>query len=197
MGWFQKLSEGLSKTRDAVTGHLDRLLGRAADPALLDELKSRSSVRIWGMPVVERVMERLRAQMRRGNFSAAEKVRELLRQSVRHSASPQAASIDQLIAQGRARLQILAVGWGGEDHHRGVDPAVSPTGNPSRLPRHVSCGSNRSAPGVGGPHQGGRDSSSSRRLIRRPWPTTGLWLRRRGSTSCSSIPLGGCTPKRT
>ena len=39
MGWFQKLSAGLSKTRDAVTGQLDRFLGRAADPALLDELR--------------------------------------------------------------------------------------------------------------------------------------------------------------
>lgn len=47
MGWFQKLSEGLAKTRDAVTGHLDRLLGRAADPALLDELEVALIARIW------------------------------------------------------------------------------------------------------------------------------------------------------
>ena len=78
MGWFQKLSAGLSKTRDAVTGQLDRFLGRAADPALLDELEVALISADLGLPVVERVMEQLRAQMRGGNFSSAEKVRELL-----------------------------------------------------------------------------------------------------------------------
>ena len=68
MGWFQKLSAGLSKTRNAVTGQLDRLLGRAADPALLDELEIALISADLGLPVVERVMEQLRAQMRGGNF---------------------------------------------------------------------------------------------------------------------------------
>ena len=114
MGWFQKLSEGLSKTRHAVTGQLDRLLGRAADPALLDELEVALISADLGMPVVERVMENLRAQMRGGNFSAAEKVRELLRQSVLDILLPaQAASIDQLIAQGPRPFVILAVGVNG------------------------------------------------------------------------------------
>jgi fused signal recognition particle receptor len=31
MGWMQRLSEGLTKTRSAVRGSLDRLLGRAVD----------------------------------------------------------------------------------------------------------------------------------------------------------------------
>jgi fused signal recognition particle receptor len=114
VGWFQKLSEGLSKTRDAVTGQLDRLLGRAADPALLDELEVALISADLGMPVVDRVMEGLRAQMRGGNFSAAEKVRELLRQSVLDILLPtQAASIDQLIAQGPRPFVILAVGVNG------------------------------------------------------------------------------------
>lgn len=114
MGWFQKLSEGLSKTRNAVTGQLDRLLGRAADPALLEELEVALISADLGMPVVERVMENLRAQMRGGNFSAAEKVRELLRQSVLDILLPtQGASIDQLIAQGPRPFVILAVGVNG------------------------------------------------------------------------------------
>src|SRR4029078_11640355 len=37
MGWMQRLSEGLTKTRSAVRGSLDRLLGRAVDPAVLEE----------------------------------------------------------------------------------------------------------------------------------------------------------------
>ena len=59
MGWFQKLSAGLSKTRNAVTGQLDRLLGRAADPALLDELEIALISADLGLPVVERVMEQV------------------------------------------------------------------------------------------------------------------------------------------
>lgn len=114
MGWFQKLSEGLSKTRDAVTGQLDRFLGRAADPALLDELEVALISADLGMPVVERVMENLRAQMRGGNFSAAEKVKELLRQAVLDILLPtQADSIDHLIAQGPRPFVILAVGVNG------------------------------------------------------------------------------------
>ena len=101
MGWFQKLSAGLSKTRNAVTGQLDRLLGRAADPALLDELEIALISADLGLPVVERVMEQLRAQMRGGNFSSAEKVRELLRQSVLDILLPtQSVSMNQLVAQG-------------------------------------------------------------------------------------------------
>ena len=96
MGWLQKLSAGLSKTRDAVTGQFDRLLGRAADPAILDELEVALISADLGLPVVERVMEQLRAQMRGGNFSSADKVRELLRQSVLDILLPtQSVSIDR------------------------------------------------------------------------------------------------------
>ena len=114
MGWFQKLSEGLAKTRDAVTGHLDRLLGRAADPALLDELEVALISADLGMPVVDRVMEQLRAQMRGGNFSDSEKVRELLRKSVLDILLPtQSASMEQLVSQGPRPFVILAVGVNG------------------------------------------------------------------------------------
>ena len=114
MGWLQKLSAGLSKTRHAVTGQLDRLLGRAADPALLDELEVALISADLGMPVVERVMGQLRAQMRGGNFSSADKVRDLLRQSVLDILLPtQSASMEQLVAQGPRPFVILAVGVNG------------------------------------------------------------------------------------
>jgi fused signal recognition particle receptor len=114
LGWFQKLSTGLSKTRDAVTGHLDRLLGRAADPALLDELEVALISADLGMPAVERVMEELRAQMRGDNFSSVEKVRELLRQSVLDILLPtQSSSLEQLVAQTPRPFVILAVGVNG------------------------------------------------------------------------------------
>ena len=40
MGWFQRLHEGLSKTRFAVRQSLDRFLGRTPEPALLEELEA-------------------------------------------------------------------------------------------------------------------------------------------------------------
>jgi signal recognition particle-docking protein FtsY len=114
VGWFQKLSAGLSKTRNAVTGQLDRFLGRAADPALLDELEVALISADLGVPAVERVMEQLHAQMRGGNFSSAEKVRELLRQSVLDILLPtQSVSLEQLVAQGPRPFVILAVGVNG------------------------------------------------------------------------------------
>ena len=114
MGWFQKLSAGLSKTRDAVTGQLDRMLGRAADPALLDELEVALISADLGLPVVERIMDQLRTQMRGGNFSSAESVRELLRRSILDILLPaQSAPMHQLVAQGPHPFVILVVGVNG------------------------------------------------------------------------------------
>lgn len=114
VGWFQKLSAGLSKTRDAVTGQLDRLLGRAADPALLDELEVALISADLGLPVVERIMDQLRAQMRGGNFSSAESVRELLRRSILDILLPaQSAPMHQMVAEGPHPFVILVVGVNG------------------------------------------------------------------------------------
>ncbi len=114
MGWFQKLSAGLSKTRDAVTGQLDRMLGRAADPALLDELEVALISADLGLPVVERIMEQLRSQMRGGNFSSAENVRDLLRRSILDILLPaQSVSMHQIVAQGPQPFVILVVGVNG------------------------------------------------------------------------------------
>jgi fused signal recognition particle receptor len=114
MSWFQKLSAGLTKTREAVTGQLDRLLGRAADPALLDDLEAALLGADLGAPAVDRVMEQLRSQMRGGNFSSADRVREQLRSSLLDILRPaQGISIEQLIAQGPKPYVILAVGVNG------------------------------------------------------------------------------------
>ena len=114
MGWLQKLSAGLTKTREAVTGQLDRLLGRAADSALLDELEAALIGADLGIPAVDRVMTELRAQMRGGNFSSADRVRDLLRTSILDILRPaQALTLEQLIAQGPRPFVILAVGVNG------------------------------------------------------------------------------------
>ena len=43
MGWFQRLSDGLSKTRQVVRQSLDRVLGRTPDPAMLEDLEGLRS----------------------------------------------------------------------------------------------------------------------------------------------------------
>ena len=42
MGWLQRLNDGLNKTRTVVRGSMDRLLGRTADPVLLEEFEAAS-----------------------------------------------------------------------------------------------------------------------------------------------------------
>jgi len=104
----------LSKTRDAVTGQLDRLLGRAADPALLDELEAALIGADLGMPAVGRIMDQLRTQMRGGNFSSADRVKELLRQSLLDILLPiQSSSLEHMVAHGPRPFVILAVGVNG------------------------------------------------------------------------------------
>jgi fused signal recognition particle receptor len=114
VGWFQKLSAGLTKTREAVTGQLDRMLGRAADPALLDDLEAALLGADLGVPAVDRIMEQLRGQMRGGNFSSADRVREQLRASLLEALRPiQGLSIEQLVAQGPKPFVVLVVGVNG------------------------------------------------------------------------------------
>jgi len=63
MGLLQRLSNGLTKTRNVVRGSMDRLLGRAADPALLEEFEAVLIASDLGVRVVDRVMERLKKQL--------------------------------------------------------------------------------------------------------------------------------------
>ena len=76
MGWLQRLSEGLTKTRDVVRGSLDRLLGRAADPALLEEFEEALIASDLGARVVERVMERLKKQLQGTDASQSGQVQQ-------------------------------------------------------------------------------------------------------------------------
>ncbi|MEB2340017.1 MAG: signal recognition particle-docking protein FtsY [Nitrospirales bacterium] len=93
---------------------MDRLLGRAADPALLDELEAALIGADLGMPAVGRIMDQLRTQMRGGNFSSADRVKELLRQSLLDILLPiQSSSLEHMVAHGPRPFVILAVGVNG------------------------------------------------------------------------------------
>jgi fused signal recognition particle receptor len=81
MGWFQRLSEGLSKTRSVMRGSLDRLLGRAVDPALLDDFEAALITSDLGAAVAERVISRLKEALQGTDASQAPHVHETVRQT--------------------------------------------------------------------------------------------------------------------
>lgn len=114
MGWFQRLSDGLTKTRSVVRGSLDRLLGRAADPALLEEFESALIASDLGVHVVDRVMDRLKQSLQGMDASKADRVQEVLQQTLLDALAPTAGpSLEDLIAKGPKPFVILAVGVNG------------------------------------------------------------------------------------
>ena len=114
MGWFDRLSQGLTKTRSALRGSLDRLLGRAADPALLEEFEAALISSDVGVHVAEQVMTRLKQSIQGTDASQAARVQEILRQTLLGVLTPASGpSLEQLIAAGPKPFVILAVGVNG------------------------------------------------------------------------------------
>ena len=114
MGWLQRLSDGLTKTRDVVRGSLDRLLGRAADPVLLEEFEAALMASDLGARVVERVMERLKKQLQGTDASQPGRVHTVLRDTLLDVLTPvQGLSLESLLAKGPKPFVILAVGVNG------------------------------------------------------------------------------------
>ena len=114
MGLFQRLSEGLTKTRSIVRGSLDRLLGRAADPALLEEFEAALISSDLGVHVAERVMKRLKESLKGTDASQAVRVQGALQQTLLDVLTPaDGPSLEQLIANGPKPFVILAVGVNG------------------------------------------------------------------------------------
>ncbi len=114
MGWWQRLSEGLAKTRSAIRGSLDRVLGRAADPAVLEEFESALIASDLGMPVVERVMERLKQSLEGTDASQAVSVRAALKDTLLSTLTAAGGpTLEELIAKGPKPFVILAVGVNG------------------------------------------------------------------------------------
>ena len=114
MGWLQRLSDGLTKTRDVVRGSLDQLLGRAADPALLEEFEAALIASDLGTSVVDRVMERLKKQLQGSDASQPGLVHRVLRNTLLDVLTPvQGLSLESLLAKGPKPFVILAVGVNG------------------------------------------------------------------------------------
>ncbi|HKW86638.1 MAG TPA: signal recognition particle-docking protein FtsY [Nitrospiraceae bacterium] len=117
MNWLQRLSQGLTKTRDAVRSSLDRLISRGPDPMVLDELEAALIAADLGARTVGRLMDRLRAQARAADLTASAAaprllglVQETILETLR---SCEGEPIDCLVGSGPRPYVILAVGVNG------------------------------------------------------------------------------------
>jgi fused signal recognition particle receptor len=114
MGWMQRLSEGLTKTRSVVRGSLDRLLGRAVDPAVIEEFEAALISSDLGVPVAERVINRLKEALKGTDASQLPHVQNTLRQTLVEVLGPASGpSFDELIARGPKPFVVLVVGVNG------------------------------------------------------------------------------------
>ena len=114
MGWYQRLSEGLSKTRSTVRQSLDQLLGRTPDPALLEELEAALLSADLGARVVDRLMQLVHDQARGADAATAEGLQNVLSHAL-YGVLTQVSgpSLDQLIEKGPKPFVILVVGVNG------------------------------------------------------------------------------------
>ena len=114
MRWVDRLNQSLTKTRSVLRGSLDRLLGRAADPALLEEFEAALIFSDIGVHVAERVMARLKQSLQGKDASQGARVQATLQQTLLEVLVPASGlSLEQLIAAGPKPYVILAVGVNG------------------------------------------------------------------------------------
>lgn len=88
-GWFERLRQGLAKTRESFLGKLGAaLVGRLRlDPEAIEELEEALYAADLGPLTVEKVLERLR-QGQGGEGAPADRVRRLLREMIERPAVP-------------------------------------------------------------------------------------------------------------
>lgn len=114
MGWFQKLSDGLGKTRSAVKQSLDRYLGRPPDAALVEELEASLLGADLGARVVDRLIEQVNEQARSMSGATAEGLQGILSQTLYGVLKPVAGStLEELIEKGPKPFVILVIGVNG------------------------------------------------------------------------------------
>lgn len=114
MGWFDRLSQGLAKTRQAMQGSLDRLLGRGLDPETLEELEVALLSADLGVHTVDRLMERLRQGAMRSSGDREQGGRNLLQNEILQILlACQKEDLLTLIERSPKPFVLLAVGVNG------------------------------------------------------------------------------------
>jgi fused signal recognition particle receptor len=112
MGWFQRLTEGLTKTRDAVRGSLDRLLERGPSPEAIEELEAALLAADLGPRTVARCMERVTASLRKegAGLEPAEVLQTTLVEVLNQV---QSQPLNDIFLHGPRPFVLLAVGVNG------------------------------------------------------------------------------------
>lgn len=118
MGFFDRISEGLSRSRDKFKESMNVLLDRGPD---LDESsgrawRRRSSCRMWGGAAASDIVENLRDQATRKALPDAYAVLDLLNDEIAGAFTEPGADIfggDEAVVLFRGHQRH------GQDHHRG------------------------------------------------------------------------------
>lgn len=110
MGWIDRLTEGLGKTRKGVQRSLMQMMGRGLDPEVLEEVEASLLGADVGVRTADRLIERLRAT---AGGDPRESIQELKRAMADILASVESKPIDELIRTGPKPFVILAVGVNG------------------------------------------------------------------------------------
>lgn len=81
---FDKIKEGLAKTRNSLVDNLKSLLGsgRKIDDALIDEIEEILLLADIGVATTERVIEALRKRVKREGYENAEDLYEILKEEI-------------------------------------------------------------------------------------------------------------------
>jgi fused signal recognition particle receptor len=95
LGWFDKLKEGLSKTRNSITEKVEQILsfGKAIDEELFEELEEAMITSDIGVKTTTDIIEVLRKRIKENKISEAEKVRELIREIIVEKIGDQTRSV--------------------------------------------------------------------------------------------------------
>ena len=114
MGWFQRLSEGLGRTRNVVQQSLDRFLGCAPDQELLEDLEAALLTADLGARVVDRLIRQVGEETRGVDATTSEGLQAVLSRSLYDILKTVSGpSFDQLINEGPKPFVTLVVGVNG------------------------------------------------------------------------------------
>lgn len=114
MGWFQRLSDGLGKTRNVMQQSLARFLGRAPDQELLEELEGALLTADLGARVVDRLIRHVGEGTRGADAQTPEGLQAALSRSLYGILKPVSGpSIEQLMYDGPKPFVVLVVGVNG------------------------------------------------------------------------------------
>lgn len=111
-GWFSRLRQGLSKTREGLSSRLGQVfsVGKSLDQSLIDEIETLLITSDFGMTVTQEVIRSLTRAMSRKALKDAEAVRETLKSALVEMIAPRAIP---LTPPEQGLMVILMVGVNG------------------------------------------------------------------------------------